>query len=156
MKKLLIGALVAGMMTSGVAYAASQAQGNTGCGLGAVLIGDKGNDSLLGQLAMTLLNATSGNQTFGITSGTSECKAPSKIVQNERLNEFVVANIDNLSKDIAMGNGESLDTMAELMGISIDKRAEVYGKLQANFSGIFTSSSVEASEVVDNIVTIIQ
>ena len=156
MKKFLIGALVAGMMTSGAAYAASQAQQNTGCGLGAMLIGEKGNDSLVAQLAMTLLNGTSANQTFGISSGTSECKAPSKIVQNERLNEFVVSNIDNLSKDIAMGNGESLDTLAELMGISVDKRTEVYSKLQTNFSRIFTSSSVQASEVVDNIVTIIR
>ena len=156
MKKFLMGVLVAGVMTSGVSYAASKAQENTGCGLGALLIGDKGNDSMLGQLAMTLLNATSGSQTFGISSGTSECKAPSKIAQNERLNEFVVANMDNLSKDIAMGNGESLDTLAELMGISVDNRAEVYGKLQMNFSSIFTSSSVQASEVVDNIVTIIQ
>ncbi|MCC7203177.1 MAG: DUF3015 family protein [Nitrospirae bacterium] len=156
MKKLLIGVLVTGVLSSGVAYAASQAQSNTGCGLGAVLIGEKGNDSLLGQLAMTLLNGTSANQTFGITSGTSECKAPAKIVKNERLNEFVVANIDNLSKDIAMGNGESLDTMAELMGISIDKRAEVYSKIQANFANIFTSASVEAPQVVDNIAAIIQ
>jgi len=104
---------------------------------------------------MTLLNGTSGTQTFGITSGTSQCKAPTKIVQNEELKEFVVANLDTLSKNISMGNGESLDTLAELIGIANENRPAVYTKLQANFSNIFTSDKIEAADVVDNIVTVI-
>lgn len=155
MKRVLIVLAVAAMTASGTAFAASQAQSNTGCGLGAMFIGEKGNDSLVGQLAMTLLNGTLGNQTFGITSGTSECKAPSKIVQNERLNEFVVANMDNLAKDIATGHGESLETLAELLLVPVGKRTEVYSKLQSNFSMIFTSEKVESASVIDNIINVI-
>lgn len=155
MKKIVVVMIVISVMLSSVAFAASQAQQNTGCGLGALLIGDKGNDSLGIQLVMTLLNGTLGNGTFGITSGTSECKAPSRIVENERVKEFVVANMDNLAKDIAMGHGESLDTFAELMAISVEKRPVVYAKLQANFSNIFTSEKVESADVIDNIVAII-
>src|SRR5574337_695205 len=80
--------------------AVSSAQENTGCGLGAMLIGDKGNDMLIGQLAMTFLNGILGNQTFGITSGTSNCKAPTRVVTNERLNQFVADNMDSLAQDI--------------------------------------------------------
>ncbi len=156
MKKILIALAMAGTMAaSGTAFAASQAQTNTGCGLGALLIGEKGNESLIGQLAMTLLNNTVGTQTFGITSGTSECKQNARVVQNERLNEFVAANMDNLAKDIAAGRGESLETMAELMNIPAVERPAVYTKLQANFGSIFTSENVQAANVIDNMVTVI-
>lgn len=155
MKKVLISAVIFGMMSTGAAFAAGSSQSNTGCGLGSMLLGDKANDSVGLQVLVTTTNGTFGNQTFGITSGTLDCKQPSKFVKNERLNEFVVSNVDSLAKDIAMGSGESLDTMAELMGISADKRTEVYAALQANFSNIFTSERVEAADVVDNIVSVI-
>ncbi len=153
MKKLLSMTMFLILLTAGTAFAVSKAQENAGCGLGASVI--KETDTLIGQLAMTFLNGISGNQTFGITSGTSECKQPSRIVQNERLNEFVVANIDSLARDIAVGYGESLDTLAELMGISPDMRPLVYSKLKSNFSRIFTSENVETADVIDNIVAVI-
>ena len=156
MKKVLVSAVIFGMMSTGVAFAAGSSQNNTGCGLGSMLLGEAANDSLLLQVFAATTNGTFANQTFGITSGTSDCKMPSKIVKNERLNEFVVSNFDSLAKDIAMGRGESLDTMAELMGISADKREAVYAQLQTNFSSIFTSERVEAADVVDNIVSVIK
>lgn len=155
MKKVLVSAVIFGMISTGAAFAAGTSQSNTGCGLGSMLLGEAANDSLGLQLLVTTTNGISGNATFGMTSGTSDCKTPSRIVGNERLNEFVVSNIDSLAKDIAMGRGESLDTMAELMGVSADKREAVYAQLQANFSSIFTSERVEAADVVDNIVTVI-
>jgi hypothetical protein len=62
--------------------------------------------------------------------------------------------MDNIAKDIAMGKGESLDTLSELMDVSVDKRPAFYEKLQANFSRIFTSEKVEAADVIDNILSI--
>lgn len=155
MKKLLIAVFVASMMfAADSSFAAPQE--NTGCGLGATALkGSAFADTLVGNLVMTFLNGISGNQTFGITSGTSECKAPTKVVENERLKEFAVANMDNLAKDIAMGRGESLETLAELLGISAENRTAVYAKLQSNFSRIFSSENVEAADVVDNIIAVI-
>lgn len=155
MKKVLVSAVVFGMMSTGVAFAAGSSQNNTGCGLGSMLLGEAANDSILLQVFAATTNGTFGNQTFGITSGTSDCKTPSKIVNNERLNEFVVANIDSLAKDIAKGQGESLDTVAELMNIPSEQRATVYAQLQANFSNIFTSERIEAADVIDNIASVI-
>lgn len=156
MKKVLVSAVIFGMMSTGAAFAAGSSQNNTGCGLGSMLLGDAAKDSTLLQILAVTTNGTCANQTFGITSGTLDCKQPSKIAKNERLNEFVVSNIDSLAKDIAAGRGESLDTMAELLGISADKRIEVYAQLQTNFSSIFTSERVEAADVVDNIVSVIK
>lgn len=156
MKKVLVGIVVASMMLAGSAFAAGEFRHNTGCGLGAAALGKSAfADTLIGNLVVTFLNGISGNQTFGITTGTSECKAPSKVADNGILKEFVVANMDNLAKDIAMGQGESLTTLAELMGVAKDSRTAVYAKLQSNFSNIFTSENVDAAQVVDNIITVI-
>lgn len=150
MKKLFLGLTASAVIFSGTAFA-GQAQNNTGCGLGLMLIGENANNSLLGQVVQATLNGVLGNQTFGITSGTSNCATPAKIVMNEKLNVFVAANMDTIATDIAKGEGESLDTMAELMNISAEKRPELYAKLQSNFSGIYTSNAIEAPEVVLNI-----
>ena len=155
MKRVLIGIVVFTMM-GGTAYAANQS--NTGCGLGTLVLGDAGafSDSTLGQSFIATTNGTSGNQTFGITSGTSNCDQPKAIVLNERLEEFVVANMDGIAKDIAAAEGESLDTLAELMDISPADRAETYAKLQSEFSTIYSSSDVTAAAVVDAIYGIIK
>jgi len=159
MKKLIItgiAAMVIGTLAlPGISHAVPQAQENTGCGLGAMLIGDKGNDYLLGQLAMTFLNGFSSNGTFGITSGTSNCAKPSRVVQNEKLNNFVAANMDSLAQDIASGKGESLNTVAELMNVPAEKRATTFASLQTNFAKIYTSDKVQSADVIDNITTVL-
>ena len=130
---------------------AAKAQNNTGCGLGATIITEA--DSLLAQVVMATLNGTLGNQTFGITSGTSECKQATKIVSNDLL-KFVADNMDSLSKDMASGEGETLLSLAELMNVSKEARPEFYATLQTNFSSVFTSANIEAGEVIDNIMTV--
>jgi hypothetical protein len=154
MKKIFICSVIAAVLIAGTAFAAGTARENTGCGLGSMLWEGKANDSSVSQALQATTNGTFGNQTFGISSGTSECKQPTRFVKNEKVNEFVAHNIDNIAKDIAMGQGESLDTLAELMDVSVDKRPAFYSKLQANFSRIFTSEKVEAADVIDNIISI--
>lgn len=158
MKKLIItgiAAMVIGTLAMpGTSQAVPQAQENTGCGLGAMLIGANGNDYLLGQMAMTTLNGI-GSQSIGITIGTSNCKQPSKIVQNERLNNFVAENMDSLAQDIASGKGESLDTVAELMAIPAEKKAYTFAVLQTNFAKIYTSEKVQSADVIDNIAVVL-
>jgi hypothetical protein len=92
-----------------------------------------------------------GTQTFGISSGTLGCKKPSKLVSNEQLNNFVAENMDNLAKDAAMGSGEYVDTLAELMDVPGSERVEFSQMLQENFSNIFTDGSVSHVEVIENI-----
>ena len=141
----------------GTAFAASasgDARKNVGCGLGTMLFQNNADDSTLMQSLQATTNGTFGTQTFGITSGTSECKQPSKFAKNDRLNEFMAANIDNLAKEIAMGRGETLEAFAELLQVPANERPEFYQKLQANFAKIFTSENVQLANVVDNVVTV--
>ena len=152
MKKLLLGFILATLAVSPAVAASGKA--NTGCGLGTVLWAGKADNSIISQASQATTNGSFGNQTFGISSGTLECGTPPKFIQNERLNHFVRANMDNLARDVARGNGESLDTFAELLQIPADQRPAFNARLQQNFDRIFTSPSVELAAVIDNSVTV--
>lgn len=151
MKKILLGAVLSVLLVA-PAFAVNS---NTGCGLGSILwseLGKEGNNQpLVFQILEATTNGTFGSQTFGITTGTSNCKKPSAFVQSEKLNEFVLQNMDNLMKDIAAGKGEYLATYAELMGVPSAERPAFYSAMQKNFGAIFTSEKVEMAQVVDNI-----
>ncbi len=153
MKKLLILAVAVVVVAFAVGSAFAAANTNTGCGLGSLAWGGKA-DSTLFQAFEATTNGTFGSQTFGITTGTSNCNTPSKFVSNERTNEFVVANMDNLAKDIARGNGETLEAFADLMKVPAEQRPAFYQKLQASFAKIFTSEGVELAGVMDNVATV--
>ncbi|RNC72708.1 MAG: DUF3015 domain-containing protein [Desulfuromonadales bacterium] len=153
MKKIVL-AVAALLMAATPVLAAGTARSNTGCGLGTVLWGNKADGSTMSQSLQATTNGTFGNQTFGITTGTSECTQPAKIAENERLINFVRANMDDLAKDIAQGRGESLDTFAELLQVPAEQRPAFNAKLQQNFGRVFTSSKVEMAEVIDNAVTV--
>jgi hypothetical protein len=153
MRKILVTSLVLLLAASG-AYAAGQAQNNVGCGLGSLLWENKADNSLLFQLFMGTTNGTFGSQTFGVTSGTSNCQSPSSIVMNERVKEFILANVDHLAKDIAGGGGEAVSTLAELMEVPSADRPSFYRNLQAHFSDIFPTSDVQYGHVADAIASI--
>ena len=152
MKRILL-AVVVTLLAASPALAAS-ARSNTGCGLGTMLWGSKADNSTISQAFQATTNGSFGAQTFGITTGTSECSQPASVVHNERLINFVRANMDNLAKDIAQGRGESLDTFAELLQVPADQRAAFSASLQQNFGRIFSSPQVELAEVIDNSLTV--
>ncbi len=145
MKKILVSvAAVLALATAGIASVNDQ----TGCGLGAVIIKDDSSAVLLALQATT--NGTSANQTFGITSGTLGCKK-TKFVMNERAEQFVASNMDQLATEIAQGHGESVDTLAELL--NVQDKAGFASALQANYNNIYASKNAKMSDVLDNIST---
>ena len=143
MKKIL--SLLAVTALTSSLYAANNE--NTGCGLGSIVIKDQ--STVLLQVIAATTNGTSGNQTFGITSGTSNCDKPTNFVSNDKLNQFVGENMDELAMDISSGKGETLNTVAKLM--NVENTQEFSAKLQANFSEIYTSENVTSAQVIDSI-----
>jgi len=145
MKKILVSlAAVVALSSSAMAGVNSQ----TGCGLGSMIIKDDSTAVLLALQATT--NGTSGNQTFGITSGTLGCQK-TQFVMNERAEEFVASNMDQLAKEIAQGHGETVDTLAELLEVS--DKATFSASLQENYNKIYTSQNAKMADVLDNIST---
>ncbi|MBP6163868.1 MAG: DUF3015 family protein [Aliarcobacter sp.] len=141
MKKII--SLIAAIGLTTAVYANE----NTGCGLGSMIIKNQ-NSTMLQAIAATT-NGTSGNQTFGITSGTSNCNKPNNFVSNDKLNKFVEDNMDELALDISAGKGETLETVAKLM--NVENNSEFSAKLQANFSNIYSSQNVTSANVIDSI-----
>ena len=70
MKKIIAGVILA----SASSLALANASGPAGCGLGSTVVFPDANQWYQHVMAATT-NATSGNQTFGMTSGTLGCEA---------------------------------------------------------------------------------
>ncbi len=153
MKRVLC-AVAAGLLL-GVAGApmAMAAGGNVGCGLGTLIFPNP--DSVLTEILAVTTNGTFGNQTFGITSGTSNCAKPAKLVSNERLERFVASNMDTLAHDIASGSGETLAALGDLLQIPAGERATFATTLKANFTRIYPAPDVQAGAVIDAIIEVI-
>jgi hypothetical protein len=152
MKKLgyVVGAVLMTIVLAGAGWAVDQK--NTGCGLGTILF--EGQNGLVSQTFAVTTNGTFGNQTFGITSGTSNCEQYKEFTYNEKVNTFVADNMDNLARDIARGQGEYLSTLAVLMDIPEAQRGDFRYRLQSHFSDIYTSDKVTHLEVVNNILAV--
>jgi hypothetical protein len=152
MKKLayVVSAVLVTVVLSGVVWAVDQK--NTGCGLGSIIF--EGQNGLVSQTFAVTTNGTFGNQTFGITSGTSNCEQFQSFTYNEKVDTFVADNMGNLARDIARGQGEFLNTLAVLMEIPDAKKGVFRSHLQAHFSDIYTSDKVTHSDVVKNLLAI--
>src|SRR5688572_8331417 len=107
--------------------------GPAGCGLGSLIFQP---DSGITQIFASTTNGLFSIQTFGITSGTSNCDVVPGKTASARA--FVEANRTALAKDIARGRGETIASLSELAGCA-DARM-VGRKLQKNFKTIFPNA----------------
>lgn len=125
------------------------AKDSTGCGWGTMVF--DGKSGVGPQVLAVTTNGTFGNQTFGISSGTAGCDSGGTVTASEKLRMFANANMENLAQDMAAGTGESLTTMAKLMGIPDADRAAFYSATKANFGRIFSSADVTAEQVITSV-----
>ncbi len=152
MKKLayVVSVVLVTVVLTGVGWAVDPK--NTGCGLGSIVW--EGENGLFSQTFAATTNGTFGNQTFGITSGTSNCEQYKTITYNKKVDTFVADNMDNLATDIARGQGEYLNTLVLLMEVPDARKAAFCSHLQTHFSDIYTSDKVTYSDVVKNLLAI--
>jgi Protein of unknown function (DUF3015) len=122
--------------------------GPAGCGLGSLIFDANSGWT---QIFAATTNGTSGNQTFGITSGTSNCDTGPK---KESAKNFVTANRVALAKDISRGKGETLTSLTELAGC---KNSQAVGrKLRTSFKQIFRASTVTDEAVGESVVGVLK
>ena len=148
MRKLIMtGALVLSLVSfSGSAFAAGY--GDAGCGLGSIVFG---NEQGAVQVLSATTNGTLGNQTFGITTGTSNCNPAGLVKLEKEREEFAQKNYSTLVKEMAMGEGENLDTLAGLYGCSQDTHADFGSLVQENFSTIVKDNSTTSQEMLSSL-----
>jgi hypothetical protein len=117
--------------------------GTAGCGLGSLAFGDTPGAV---QILAATTNGTFGNQTFGITSGTSNC-GPSVFAQGTK--NFVEANREALAKDISRGQGESIGSLAAIN--QCKDQGAVAAALQQHYGAIFPSADASSEAVTEAI-----
>jgi hypothetical protein len=117
--------------------------GTAGCGLGSLAFGDQAGGV---QILASTTNALFGTQTFGITTGTSNC-GPSVFASGTK--NFVEANREAVAKDISRGQGEAVGALTMINGCE-DSRA-VGAALQKNFAAIFPSEDASSDAVTEAI-----
>lgn len=133
-------ALVAVLALGSTAAFADQ---DIGCGAGSTLFAGKE-----GKIFKVLGATTNGifmNQLFGITFGTLGCKGDGKITA--QVAEFVDGNAEALARDMAVGQGENLEVLAQLLNISAADQAHFYAVAKAQFANIYTADATTASVV---------
>ena len=104
--------------------------GLAGCGLGSLVFGDQKGGI---QILAATTNSLFGSQTFGITSGTSNC-------------------VDSaaLAKDAARGSGETITTLTAIAGCK-DAKA-VGATLQKRFAQLFPGEKTPVEQVSENVI----
>lgn len=132
--------------------APAQADNDAGCGLGTQLM--EGQSGILFHLLATYTNGILGNGTFGITSGTLGCDGSGKVTVDAGLTKFASTNFDQLSAEMAAGEGEALTALASLYGVAAADRDAFYSLTQSNYSTIIGGDSVTAGEMVATIKTL--
>jgi len=115
------------------------------CGWGSKLFeGDKG---IAPQVLAATTNGTFGNQTFGISSGTSGCTQDGVVRSSWRTAAYIDGNMNKLARDMSRGEGESLEALAALVGVLPEDRVEFASILKQNYGSIFSSAHVSSNEV---------
>ncbi len=150
MKKLLaVAALAATLPLSQFAMA----DDDIGCGLGTMIF--DGQSGKVFKVLGATTNGTSGNQTFGITFGTLGCDGTGTIDSAQKLAMFIDGNMDNLARDMAKGEGETLSTLSEVWGIKEADKASFNTLAKQNFATVYSSESVTSNEVLNNLNSLI-
>ena len=146
MKKIILGAVLAA--STSITFAADS---GPGCGLGSQVF--NGQSGVVPHVLGATTNGTSGNQTFGMTSGTSGCDTSNPVTMASL---YLDKNIDKVAVDMSKGDGEALKAFADLLEISESNQVSFASLIQDNYASIFPSQDVHSQQVMDAIVGLMQ
>ena len=143
MKKIIAGLVL--ISASSVANAG--AAGGSGCGWGQALF--DGQSGTATHVLAGITNASTGNNTFGMTTGTNGCTTNGTLSYG---GQSVVSSIMNeFSEDVARGEGDALDTVAIVYGVEANDRDTFAKVMHENFTTLFPSEDVTAEEMMASI-----
>jgi hypothetical protein len=121
-----------------------QGYGMAGCGLGSILFGEHPG---MVQIFAVTTNNIAANQTFAMTSGTSNCAPEDN--SGMAAEYFIEGNRQALENDIARGRGETLSTLSGLIGC---KNSQSVGqRLQRDYRQIFSEDQLPSEQLLQNI-----
>jgi hypothetical protein len=140
MKKTIISIALLGFASSAMA----EAPGGPDCGWGNLLF--DGQSGIGPHFLASSTNGTSGNATFGMTTGTNGCSADGKLTYGGK--SLLGSIMGEFSEDVARGEGEALNAVAIMYGVEQEDRASFAAAMHSNFNTLFPSEDVTADEVM--------
>lgn len=117
-----------------------------GCGVGSMVF--KGQSGIAPQVLAVTTNSILGNQTFGITTGTLGCTQDGMVRSNMAAIMFIDSNKEQLARDMSVGSGETLASLAHLLGINEQDKVAFNRLAKDNVARIFTTESDATEQVV--------
>ncbi|NHB57941.1 DUF3015 family protein [Acinetobacter shaoyimingii] len=138
LKKMLFAAVLAAGST------AAFADRDVGCGIGSQVWAGQS-----GKIPKILAGTTNGifaNQLFGITFGTLGCSGTGTVTAQAVT--FTNENAEALARDMAVGQGESLNVLAELLNIKSEDKAHFFAVSKQNFSEIYADENQDALKIL--------
>ncbi|CAI3104403.1 hypothetical protein MWMV14_MWMV14_00297 [Acinetobacter baumannii] len=138
LKKLALAALLA------AGSSVAMADNDVGCGVGTqVWAGQKG---VVPKILAATTNGIFTNQLLGITFGTLGCRQGGTVTA--QVVTFTNENAEVLARDMAVGQGESLNVLAELMQIKPQDKDRFFKVSKANFGEIYSTNNQNTLQVL--------
>ncbi len=126
---LVVSCLFAGSLAQATPY------GMGGCGLGSLIF--EKNDWT--QILAATTNDSTFSQGFGISSGTSNCLPPEKSQTIAHQEDFIIHNLDTLSREMAQGQGQSIRSLAATFHCSNDALPVFSSHMRDSYPKIFSA-----------------
>lgn len=76
------------------------------------------------------------------------CQANGAITSRARLGMFTGSNLEGLARDMSVGRGETLNVLADLMGVKDADKAHFFQATKSNFGKIFAPENESAGQIL--------
>lgn len=156
--RVLVGMAALLLWASGATVFAA-GYGAAGCGPGSVVANPKNETGHQAYAAMINMSAGSNLyvisiptvQQSAITSGTSNCGNSAKIKNYAAQDAFAQSTYQELAKEMAAGDGETVRTLAALMGCPKEQEAGFARFVKNSYPSIFPSDQVPSADMLQQL-----
>lgn len=125
-----------------LASTANAADKSSGCGLGWYVLKE---NTLVSSFFRATTNGLFFNNTFGMTSGTSNCAKHDFVDKDKKSLHFLEANYHNLMVEAAIGAGEHLDGFSQSFGCQKAEMSSFKQMLRTRHADFFTLAPERSS-----------
>ena len=141
LKKVALAAVLA------IGSTAAFADSDAGCVIGSEIWA--GQSGKVPKLLAATTNGLFANQLFGITFGTLGCSGSGTVTAQAVT--FTNENAEALARDMAVGQGESLNVLAELLNIKAEDKARFFAVSKQNFAEIYSTENKDSYQVLTSL-----
>lgn len=123
-----------------------------GCGIGKVIM--EGKSSKGSNIVASILNDVLIARTFFMSTAAIMdepllgCDPSQTVMQDVEKKRFVASNMDNLSQEMAQGQGAHLEALASVMGIAETDQPAFFSMTQKEYGNLLPSGEAAPGEVL--------